>query len=534
MKIGKKNIPALSLLRLLSQILFFILLPGLYISVFSGIKQIYTSILHQSYQAAMLPQLIEAIAIIPVTILAGRFFCGWMCAFGALQDFLYFLPPKSIKRRLKINEKADRILKLGKYVLLAFLVIAVWSFGVAAFNSASPWDAFGMLFTVGKLPDFSFVVSNLLAGFLFFILVMAASFFSERFFCRYLCPLGAIFALASKLRFTSIKKSREGCGKCRCCTHSCPMGIALYLKDDVKSGECIECFRCITACPRKNATVAVTGKDVRPVIAGTAAVAAITGLYYAGSFASSALGYSQPAVQSDAALTANELYNDGTYTGEGSGFRGTTAVSVAIKSDKITDIKIVSYKDDAKFFNQAYPTIIQSVISKQSTNVSTVSGATYSSRGILSAVDNALDKAKIETADSTTTAITAATATSKSSSAATASATSATPSSSKTTFASTATTASFSSAKYKDGTYQGSGNGFRGTTTVSVTVQNGAISDIKILSYKDDARFFDNSYPTIVQSIISNQSANVNTVSGATYSSLGIISAVSNALSAAT
>lgn len=589
MKIGNKNWSWIRVMRIVSQILFFILLPGLYVSAFGGIKQLYTGIIHLNFSASMLPQLIEVIAVIPVTILLGRFFCGWMCAFGAMSDWLYKLSSKLIKRRFTVPEKADALLKYTKYILLVFLILVVWSFNVTLFGSASPWDAFGMLFTIGKLPDISYVLSSLLPGLIFLILIIAASLFIERFFCRYLCPLGAIFALASKLRITSIAKSRESCGKCRICTKNCPMGIPLYQKDSIKSGECIECLNCVTVCPRHNVSLAVTGKDVRPVIVGTAAVASIAGLYYAGTFTSSVFNTNGIVAQTDASSSVNKLYTDGTYQGQGNGFRGTTTVSVTVKNDKITSIKVLSYKDDDQFFSRASSTIIQSVISKQSTDVNTVSGATYSSRGILSAVENALSKAKIiqgttaldssdvtngtsvsdtgtensispTASDSTTTANGASVLTpgssslsssaaansdsfspagstpenqSVSSSASSRSVTSNSSSNSKASETAGTTKVTTASSKYKDGTYQGSGQGYRGTTTVSVTIQNGVITSVSIVSYKDDPYFFGSAYPAIIQSVINKQSSNVDTVSGATYSSRGIIQAVANALSKA-
>ncbi|WP_313294600.1 4Fe-4S binding protein, partial [Faecalispora jeddahensis] len=255
---------------------------ALYISTFSGVKQIYLSIIHQNFNiTTLLPQIVEALAIIPVTAFLGRFFCGWMCAFGAMGDLISMLSLKLFKRKFRISERLDRMLKYLKYILLVFLVIAVWTFGINTFSTASPWDAFGMLTVVGQALDFGYVASHLAPALAILALIVLASFFVERFFCRYLCPLGAIFAIASKLRVTSIRKPKAKCGNCRACTRSCPMGIALYKKDTVRSGECIHCFSCVSACPRRNVTLAVSDSDVRPALASAMAVAAMTGIYYA-------------------------------------------------------------------------------------------------------------------------------------------------------------------------------------------------------------------------------------------------------------
>ena len=98
----------------------------------------------------------------------------------------------------------------------------------------------------------------------------------------------------------------------------------------------------------------------------------------------------------------------------------------------------------------------------------------------------------------------------------------------------TKTTAASVSGSYMDGTYQGSGYGFRGTTTVTVVVSGGKITTITVNSYRDDKQYFDRAYSTVTKEIISSQSTDVDAVSGATYSSNGIMKAVANALSKAT
>lgn len=420
------------IIRAISQVLFFIVLPGLYISALSGIKQIVLSILNHSFQpATLLPQIVATIAIIPLTILLGRFFCGWMCAFGSMGDFIYEISSKIWKRKPRIPESVDRALKWVKYVWLVVLVALVWVSGATIFQSANPWDAFGMLLTIGKAPAFSIVFATLLPAFLLLVGIMVGSVFVHRFFCRYLCPLGAVFAILSKLRLTHIKKLRTSCGKCRICTNHCPMGISLYKMDEVKSGECIECMECVAVCPRKNTTLAVSGSSVRPVAAGVMAAAVMTGTYYAGTFSTSLLGNSttvaavdtssasqastsdstSAATSSDSSSLAaaspsssstassssqtSSQYKDGTYEGSGTGFRGgTTTVSVTVKGGKVTSVTVKSTEDDQQFFDRAYSTVSAEIIKSQFTDVQAVSGATYSSNGIMQAVANALEKAK--------------------------------------------------------------------------------------------------------------------------------------------
>lgn len=524
----KQKISTVKITRHAVQILFFIILPGLYINAFSGIREIYTAVLSGSFDAVqMLPQLVEGLVIIPATAILGRFFCGWMCAFGAFGDFIYGLSRKVSKSRFRISERLDQALKYMKYAVLIFLVSVLWTFNSTSFDSMSPWDVFGMLTAVGKVPAVSYVASNMAIGLILFLLITAASFFVERFFCRYLCPLGAVFALTSKLRIAKIDKPRAKCGACRICTNNCAMGIPLYKTDDVGSGECIQCMKCVSVCPRKNVSLNVSETDVRPAVAGIAVVAAMTGLYYAGNIGANAVASSAAATGTNISVAAEStsqsasesLYLDGTYTGTGTGFRGaTTKVSVTVKNGKITGITTVSYGDDAPFYSRAFSSVVKEIIHSQSTDVNAVSGATFSSNGIMSAVEDALASAKVTS--TSVSSVSKSTATSSGSS------------SSGSTTSSSSSSATQSA--YKNGAYTGTGTGFRGATTkVSVTVKNGKITDITTVSYGDDAPFYSRAFSSVKQQILNSQSSSVNVVSGATYSSKGIMSAVTDALSKA-
>lgn len=403
-----KKIPILQLFRLIIQILFFIFLPALYFQTLTGVRQLYLAVIHQQFSPALWPQMAEVIVMIPVTLLAGRFFCGWMCAFGSFTDFIYQVSQKLFHRKVRIREQADHWMKYLKYAILLVIVVTSWTLNASLFDSSNPWDVFGMLATVGKAPDFPYVLSNLTIGFVLFLLIVVASAFTERFFCRFLCPMGAIFSLVSKLKIVKITKPSAHCGNCRACTNSCAMGIPLYRMDSVGSGECIGCMKCVTACPRKNVSVAVSERDVRPLAVGVTAAAVVAGMYFTADLALNQIGGNVSVTASQSTQTdtgginsvvnpalSSGQYKDGTYQGSGSGFRGgTTTVTVVVSGGKITSIHVDSNEDTPSFFDAAYTTVSDEIISSQSAEVDTVSGATYSSRGIMDAVANALQTAK--------------------------------------------------------------------------------------------------------------------------------------------
>lgn len=201
-------------------------------------------------------------------------------------------------------------------------------------------------------------------------------------------------------------------------------------------------------------------------------------------------------------------YKDGTYTGSAAGFRGNITVSVTISGGKIASISVVSAPGNDEPYLSKAKTLIAKVLAKQSPNgVDTVSGATYSSNGILNAIKNALTKAAGGTVSET-------------------------PSSGGTTGGDTSPSKldkDTYTGTYKDGTYTGTGKGYKGTVTAKVTISGGKIKTIDV-SGSDDAAYFGKAKNGIVNKIISGQTTNVDTVSGATYSSNGIISAVRNAL----
>lgn len=199
---------------------------------------------------------------------------------------------------------------------------------------------------------------------------------------------------------------------------------------------------------------------------------------------------------------------DGVYKGTGTGYAGDITVAVQIKDKQIVAIDILSSSDDAAFFKRAQA-VIDKIIEGQTLDVDTVSGATYSSRGIISAVKNALTGEK----DSGTTGQ------SQSGSGAAAG-------------SSTSVQAVEDPSAYKDGTYYGTGTGFGGTLKVKVEISGGKITSIQIMENQDGSEYISKA-SALINTIIQNQSTNVDTVSGATYSSVGIIQAVRNALSQA-
>ena len=203
-------------------------------------------------------------------------------------------------------------------------------------------------------------------------------------------------------------------------------------------------------------------------------------------------------------------YKDGTYQGSGTGFGGTITVQVTVSGGKITAVDILSASGETGSYFASAQGVVSKVLSSQSPNVDAVSGATYSSNGIIQAVQNALSQAG--NSDSATPAATPTPTP--------------TPKPAKKPKKDT-------SVSYKDGVYEGQAEGFDGTVTVKVTIKNGKIKKISNTN-TDTPEFFNKAWKTIKSNVISRQSTSeIDTVSGATFSSNGILGALSQALSRA-
>ena len=203
-------------------------------------------------------------------------------------------------------------------------------------------------------------------------------------------------------------------------------------------------------------------------------------------------------------------YKDGTYQGSGTGFGGTITVQVTVSGGKITAVDILSASGETGSYFASAQGVVSKVLSSQSPNVDAVSGATYSSNGIIQAVQNALSQAG-NSDSATPTATPTPTPT---------------PKPAKKPKKDT-------SVSYKDGVYEGQAEGFDGTVTVKVTIKNGKIKKISNTN-TDTPEFFNKAWKTIKSNVISRQSTSeIDTVSGATFSSNGILGALSQALSKA-
>ena len=184
------------------------------------------------------------------SILFGRMICGWVCPFGLVQDLLYKIKTPKVKK-----SPVTRILSLLKYVILVFFVFIVpimYAFRDTPLPTFCKYicpagtleGGIGLLSNAVNDSYFSMLGPLFTWKFLLMVSILVGTIFVYRVFCRFICPLGALYGLFNKFSFFGIKLNRDKCTDCGLCTAHCKVDIK-----HVGDRECISCGDCIDVCP---------------------------------------------------------------------------------------------------------------------------------------------------------------------------------------------------------------------------------------------------------------------------------------------
>ncbi len=180
-------------------------------------------------------------------LLAGGAFCGWVCPFGAVQDFMNWIRAKLHIKEIHVSAKADRFLRYGRYLVLGMVIYQTISTVKLWF---ADWDPYRTLFGLGWLFEFNLATSWF--AYAVVIVVLVSSLFVERAWCRYACPLGGAISLLGKFSLLRIRRSGDSCKGCNVCQTPCPVKLPVATADTISS-DCIGCLACVQACPRPGA-----------------------------------------------------------------------------------------------------------------------------------------------------------------------------------------------------------------------------------------------------------------------------------------
>lgn len=210
---------------------------------FGAIESFYNLVSGKSYIAkTYYSNTVLAAGSVLLVFFAGRFFCGWICALGTIQDIPAFFG----KKKLKVPEKLDYHLRFLKYIVLVLVVYFTWKTSTLVINPYDPFAAYSHLAAgiESAWAEYSW-------GLIILVLMIVSSFFYERLFCRYLCPLGAVYSILGKMSFLKIKRDTGSCINCNKCTRTCPSAIDVAHREEVKPIECYSCMKCVAECPTK-------------------------------------------------------------------------------------------------------------------------------------------------------------------------------------------------------------------------------------------------------------------------------------------
>lgn len=277
----KKKLNPKTIINILIKLFFFFTYPAIFSTAFSGVKYLCTQLAAQ--EAFALNSFVVTLLFVSIfTIVFGRFFCGFACAFGIYGDALYaissFVRKKLKKKPAKIPEKVTRWLRCGKYIVLFAIVVLCLIGQSQLIAENSPWSLFSR-FHAGK-----FSLDGYLIAFVLLLCISVGMLWEERFFCRFLCPMGAVFSLLPVLPFSALKRNRENCGKnCRACKVKCPANIEIATTmegDNPQMGECFTCGKCVDICPKANIHSFVVRREKQGIILQLIKAALLVGFCY--------------------------------------------------------------------------------------------------------------------------------------------------------------------------------------------------------------------------------------------------------------
>jgi ferredoxin len=214
------------------------------LSPMGGVETLWTWVTRgQLISHVQASDLVLLLASIILVLLMGSAFCGWICPLGAIQEWLSRIRQRFIPWRITVPDKLDRILRYGRYVVLALILFTTYSAGELVFGDYCPWRATAHLGSAEVA----------IGGVVILGLLVVANLFVERAWCRYACPLGAILGVSNKLTPVKLARNDSVCSACGLCSKQCPVGIDITRQAAITDTTCIRCLECVDSCPKPEA-----------------------------------------------------------------------------------------------------------------------------------------------------------------------------------------------------------------------------------------------------------------------------------------
>lgn len=231
---------------------------------FGALESLYNLIFLGSYiQKIYSGTAVLLIITLVLAIVFRRSFCGLLCPFGALQELFARLGQKIFPRRITVPQKLDVPLRYLKYIVLVLTILMAWLYGSLWMAPYDPYSAYAHITAVAAdIAEDPLVI----IGYILLLVTILGSFIYDRFFCKYLCPMGAFYGIVGKFSPTKVERDADLCIGCNLCSKACPVNIDVAKSGKVTSMECISCNECVSVCPKKGALqVKTAGKAISPL-----------------------------------------------------------------------------------------------------------------------------------------------------------------------------------------------------------------------------------------------------------------------------
>jgi polyferredoxin len=189
------------------------------------------------------------LAFVLMSILLKKAFCGWLCPVGTLSEYLWKLGKRLFGRNLRLPQWLDISLRGLKYLLLAFFVSAILAMSAETLR-AFAYTSFGIIAGVKMLNFFRYMS---VSAAIVLILLVFGSLLVRNFWCRFLCPYGALMGLVSLISPVKIRRDAGSCIDCAKCARACPASLPVDRLVQIRSAECMACMECVAVCPAENA-----------------------------------------------------------------------------------------------------------------------------------------------------------------------------------------------------------------------------------------------------------------------------------------
>jgi Polyferredoxin len=186
---------------------------------------------------------------VAVSMLMKKAFCSWLCPVGTMSEYLWKFGRRIFRRNLEVPRWLDISLRSLKYLLLAFFLFIVLTMPVDGLIGflMSP---FGIIADVKMLNFFRYIGT---IGLAVIMVLVTLSIVIQNFWCRYLCPYGALMGIVSALSPVKIRRDEAACIDCAKCSKACPSHLPVDKLVQIRSVECTACMECVAVCPAENA-----------------------------------------------------------------------------------------------------------------------------------------------------------------------------------------------------------------------------------------------------------------------------------------